>query len=260
MAESSALNSVAPASAGTRADAHAAPTQPAVCLEIEGLHAWYGESHILHGIDLAVPEGHVLSLLGRNGSGRSTTLRAILGLTSRRTGSIRIRGVETIKLPTHRLAALGLGWCPEERAIFASLSVEENLFLPPAYSSAGMAVEELYTLFPQLAERRRSPGTRMSGGEQQMLALARILRTGARLLLLDEISEGLAPVIVDKLESTLQLLKTRGYTIVLAEQNLGVAARLADAVVVVEHGQIVARFSAAELPAHRGEVEARLGL
>lgn len=244
-----------PAAAQPGADA-----VPAAALAVENLHAWYGESHILHGMRFEVAPGALLSLLGRNGSGRSTTLRAILGLTSRRTGSVRVGGVETIQLPTHRMAPLGLGWCPEERAIFATLSVEENLMLPPRVAEGGMSVEELYSLFPQLAERRRSPGTRLSGGEQQMLALARILRTGARLLLLDEITEGLAPVIVEKLEHTLLLLKQRGYTIVLAEQNLQVAARLADAVALVEHGAVAASFPVSELAARRADIEARLGV
>lgn len=237
-----------------------APVNTPAALELRGLHAWYGESHILHGMDFSVPEGALLSLLGRNGSGRSTTLRAILGLTSRRSGSVRVHGVETVALPTHRIAPLGLGWCPEERAIFATLSVEENLMLPPRIAAGGMPLDEIYGLFPQIAERRRSPGTRLSGGEQQMLALARILRTGARLLLLDEITEGLAPVIVDKLEDTLQLLKARGFTIVLAEQNLHVSARLADQVALVEHGQVCECFPATELAARRAEIEARLGV
>jgi branched-chain amino acid transport system ATP-binding protein len=229
-------------------------------LEVRELHAWYGESHILHGMNFELREGELLSLLGRNGSGRSTTFRALLGLTSRRSGSVRIRGHETIALATHRIAPLGVGWCPEERAIFASLSVEENLMLPPQIAAGGMHIDELYNLFPQLAERRRSPGTRLSGGEQQMLALARILRTGARLLLLDEITEGLAPVIVQKLEQTLLLLKTRGYTIVLAEQNLHVAARLADTVALVEDGKVLESFPASALESRRAEVEARLGV
>ncbi len=229
-------------------------------LQVRDLHAWYGESHVLHGIRFEVPEGQLISLLGRNGSGRSTTLRAILGLVGRRQGSARIHGVETIALPTHRIARLGVGWCPEERAIFSSLSVEENLHLPPRLAEGGMPLDELYTLFPQLAERRRSQGTRLSGGEQQMLALARILRTGARLLLLDEITEGLAPVIVERIEATLQLLKSRAYTIVLAEQNLGVASRLADHIALIEHGQVVEAFAASELPARRADVEARLGV
>jgi branched-chain amino acid transport system ATP-binding protein len=245
-----------PAQLGSPAVAADAP----IALAVEELHAWYGESHVLHGMSFAVPEGRLLSLLGRNGSGRSTTLRAILGLTSRRRGSVRIHGREVIGLPTHRIAPLGLGWCPEERAIFASLSVEENLMLPPRVAEGGMSVPELYELFPQLSERRRSAGTRLSGGEQQMLALARILRTGARLLLLDEITEGLAPVIVERLEATLRLLKTRGYTILLAEQNLQVAGRLADAVAVVEHGQVVEAFPVTELAGRRTEIEARLGV
>ncbi len=249
MPESAAANLI-PAPAGA----------PTPALAVSALHAWYGESHILHGIEFELQRGSLISLLGRNGSGRSTTLRAILGLTSRRSGSVRIHGVETIHLPTHRIAPLGLGWCPEERAIFASLSVEENLMLPPRVAEGGLSTEELYGLFPQLGERRRSPGTRLSGGEQQMLAMARILRTGARLLLLDEITEGLAPVIVEKLEATLQLLKARGFTIVLAEQNLHVAARLADVVALVEHGRVTETFPIAALAARRAEIEARLGV
>jgi branched-chain amino acid transport system ATP-binding protein len=216
-------------------------------LRIEGLNAWYGESHILHGVDLSVHEGEVVCLLGRNGAGRTTTMRAILGLTGSRTGSIRIKGEEAIKLPPHKVARLGVGYCPEERGIFASLSAQENLMLPRVTGSSAMSLEEIYRMFPNLAERASSPGTRLSGGEQQMLAVARILRTGARLLLLDEISEGLAPVIVQKLAETIQALKGKGYTIVLVEQNFRFAARLADRFYVMEHGRIVQQFAQSEL-------------
>jgi branched-chain amino acid transport system ATP-binding protein len=216
-------------------------------LRIEGLNAWYGESHILHGVDLAVQEGEVVCLLGRNGAGRTTTLRAIVGLTGARKGSIRIRGQEAIKLPPHRVARLGVGYCPEERGIFSTLSAEENLRLPPVTAQGGMSIEEIYAMFPNLQERANSPGTRLSGGEQQMLAVARILRTGARLLLLDEISEGLAPVIVQKLAETIRTLKARGYTIMLVEQNFRFAAPLADRFYVMEHGRIVHHFAQPEL-------------
>ncbi|PXW29700.1 ABC transporter ATP-binding protein [Paraburkholderia caballeronis] len=221
----------------------------AFALEIAGLQAWYGESHILHGVDLAVKRGEVVTLLGRNGAGRTTTLRAIMGLTGRRTGSIRIGGRETIQLPTHRIAHCGVGYCPEERGIFASLSCEENLLLPPAVvkGAQGMSIDEIYSMFPNLAERRHSQGTRLSGGEQQMLAVARILRTGANLLLLDEISEGLAPVIVQALARMIVTLKARGYTIVMVEQNFRFAAPLADRFYVMEHGRIVEHFGTAEL-------------
>ncbi len=218
-------------------------------LEIRDLHAWYGESHILHGVSLSVAPGEVVTLLGRNGAGRTTLLRAIMGLTGRRSGSIRVNGVEAIGLPTHRIAHLGIGYCPEERGIFSSLSSEENLLLPPQLKGAeeGMRVDEIYAMFPNLYERRHSQGTRLSGGEQQMLAVARILRTGARLLLLDEISEGLAPVIVQSLARTITTLKAKGYTIVMVEQNFRFAAPLADRFHVIEHGRVVESIAAAEL-------------
>jgi branched-chain amino acid transport system ATP-binding protein len=220
-------------------------------LEIAGLRAWYGESHVLHDVNLVVQPGEVVTVLGRNGSGRTTTLRAIMGLTGTRTGSIKINGVEAIGLPTHRIAHLGVGYCPEERGIFSSLSTEENLLLPPPVGKAdsAMSVEQVYALFPNLKERRTSQGTRLSGGEQQMLAVARILRTGARLLLLDEISEGLAPVIVQALGRMIVDLKARGYTIVMVEQNFRFAAPLADRFYVMEHGQVVESFVASELAA-----------
>ena len=207
-------------------------------LRLKALHAYYGESHILHGIDLHVNTGELVTLLGRNGAGRSTTLKAILGLVGKRTGSIQFNGQEITGLAPHRIARLGVGYCPEERGIFAGLSTEENLLLPPIAAPGGMTLDEIYTLFPNLLERRNSPGTRLSGGEQQMLAMARILRTGAKTLLLDEITEGLAPVIVKKLGEVIRLLKTRGYTIVLVEQNFRFAAPLADRHYVLEHGQV----------------------
>jgi branched-chain amino acid transport system ATP-binding protein len=216
-------------------------------LRVSGLHAFYGESHILHGIDFAVNRGELVTLLGRNGAGRTTTIKAILGLVGRRSGSIRIGDRETVTWPPHRIAHLGLGYCPEERGIFASLSCEENLLLPPAVGGGGMGLDELYAMFPQLAARRKSQGTRLSGGEQQMLALARILRTGAQLLLLDEVTEGLAPVIVQALGRVIRQLKERGYTIVLVEQNFRFAARLADRHYVVEHGRIVETVEGGEL-------------
>jgi branched-chain amino acid transport system ATP-binding protein len=231
-------------------------------LEIRHLQAWYGESHILHDVNLTVEQGEVVTLLGRNGAGRSTTLRAMMGLTGRREGSIKINGVESIHLPTYRIAHLGVGYCPEERAIFSSLSAEENLLLPPVVSQteSGMSVEEIYQMFPNLEERRDSQGTRLSGGEQQMLAVARILRTGARLLLLDEISEGLAPVIVQALARMILTLKAKGYTIVMVEQNFRFAAPLADRFYVMEHGQIVEKFSATELESKTAVLNELLGV
>ena len=218
-------------------------------LRITDLHSFYGESHILHGVDLTVNQGEVVTLLGRNGAGRTTTLKSIMGLVGRRTGSIKINGVEAIDLPPHKIARLGIGYCPEERGIFASLSCEENLLLPPAVASGGMSVEEIYQMFPNLEERRLSPGARLSGGEQQMLSVARILRTGAKLLLLDEISEGLAPVIVSALSEAIRVLRSKGLTIVMVEQNFRFAAPLADRLYVMEHGRIVEGFTASELEA-----------
>jgi branched-chain amino acid transport system ATP-binding protein len=231
-------------------------------LEIKNLQAWYGESHVLHGVDMVVQPGEVVTLLGRNGAGRTTTMRAILGLTGARKGSIKVHGVETIGMPTHRIAHHGIGYCPEERGIFASLSAEENLMLPPALKGAdkGMSVEEIYAMFPNLAERRHSQGTRLSGGEQQMLAVARILRTGAKLLLLDEISEGLAPVIVQKLAETVTALRRQGYTIVMVEQNFRFAAPLADRFMVMEHGRVVQQFTQAELPSRLERLHEYLGV
>lgn len=218
-----------------------------IALEINNLEAWYGESHILHGINLQVHQGEVVTLLGRNGAGRTTTLRAILGLTDKRTGSIKINGIETTHLLTHQIAPMGIGYCPEERGIFATLTAEENLFLPPIVDEGGFSVDEIYAMFPNLYERRSSPGTRLSGGEQQMLAMARILRTGANILLLDEITEGLAPVIVQKLGQVVKDLREKGYTIILVEQNFRFAAPLADRHYVVEHGKVVETVLSSEL-------------
>ena len=231
-------------------------------LEIANLQAWYGESHILHNVNMTVQPGEVVTLLGRNGAGRSTTLRAIMGLTGTRKGSIKVNGTEAIGLPTHKIAHLGIGYCPEERGIFSSLSAEENLLLPPQLNGAekGMSVAEIYAMFPNLEERRNSQGTRLSGGEQQMLAVARILRTGARLLLLDEISEGLAPVIVQGLARMITTLKSKGYTIVMVEQNFRFAAPLADRFYVMEHGQIVETFVASELSAKMPVLNELLGV
>jgi branched-chain amino acid transport system ATP-binding protein len=234
----------------------------APALEIANLHAWYGESHILHDVNLVVQPGEVVTLLGRNGAGRTTTLRAIMGLTGTRKGSIKIHGVEAIALPTYKIAHLGVGYCPEERGIFSSLSTEENLMLPPFVSKTdrGMSIEDIYAMFPNLKERRTSQGTRLSGGEQQMLAVARILRTGAKLLLLDEISEGLAPVIVQALARMITTLKAKGFTIVMVEQNFRFAAPLADRFYVMEHGQIVETFAAVDLHAKMPVLNELLGV
>lgn len=229
-------------------------------LRLSDVHAYYGESHILHGVNLHVNKGEVITLLGRNGAGRTTTLKSILGLVGRRTGSIVVKGQESVLLPPHKIAQMGLGYCPEERGIFASLSCEENLLLPPQVGPGGMTVEEIYSLFPNLKERRSSPGTRLSGGEQQMLAVARVLRTGANLLLLDEISEGLAPVIVQALGKAIRTLRERGYTTVMVEQNFRFAAPLADRFYVMEHGQIVEEFTAAELQSKMGMLKEYLGV
>ena len=231
-------------------------------LEIRNLEAWYGESHVLHGVDIVVQPGEVVTLLGRNGAGRTTTMRAVMGLTGTRKGSVKINGVETIAMPTHRIAHLGVGYCPEERGIFSSLSCEENLLLPPALKTKtpGMSVQEIYVMFPNLAERKNSQGTRLSGGEQQMLAVARILRTGANLLLLDEISEGLAPVIVQALARMITMLREKGYIVVMVEQNFRFAAPLADRCCVMEHGRIVEQFGASELQAKMSVLTELLGV
>jgi branched-chain amino acid transport system ATP-binding protein len=234
--------------------------RPAATIRASGLHAFYGESHILHGVDFEVSTGEVVALLGRNGAGRTTTLRALLGLITNRTGSVLINGQEAIGLPPHKIARLGVGYCPEERGIYASLSTEENLLLPPLLNTNGLSLEDIYTLFPNLKERRATQGTRLSGGEQQMLAVARILRTGARLLLLDEISEGLAPVIVQGLAETILELRRRGYTILMVEQNFRFAAPLADRFYVMERGRMAHSFNAAELPDKMTMVHEYLGI
>ncbi|HEX6707966.1 MAG TPA: ABC transporter ATP-binding protein [Albitalea sp.] len=229
-------------------------------LEVRDLQGWYGESHVLHGVSFHVDEGEVVTLLGRNGAGRTSTLRAIMGLIGSRKGSIRVHGSETIAMPTHKIARLGIGYCPEERGIFSSLSAEENLMLPPTLADGGMSVEQIYAMFPNLRERAASQGTRLSGGEQQMLAVARILRTGARLLLLDEISEGLAPVIVQKLAEMVVALRRQGYTIVMVEQNFRFAAPLADRFLVMEHGRVIQEFTQAELPQRINQLHEYLGV
>jgi branched-chain amino acid transport system ATP-binding protein len=231
-------------------------------LDIQNLHAWYGESHILHGVDLTVNRGEVVALLGRNGAGRTTTMRAIMGLTGSRKGSIKINGNETIGLATHKIAHFGVGYCPEERAIFSSLSCEENLLLPPVLkrSDLGMSVAEIYEMFPNLQERKLSQGTRLSGGEQQMLAVGRILRMGANLLLLDEISEGLAPVIVQALARMILTLKAKGFAVVMVEQNFRFAAPLADRFYVMEHGGIAEHFAVSDLEAKMPVLNQLLGV
>jgi len=229
-------------------------------LRVSGLHAFYGESHILHGVDFTVNRGEVVTLLGRNGAGRTTTMKAILGLVGSRSGSIMLNGREAVAMAPHKIAHLGVGYCPEERGIFSSLSCEENLMLPPVVASGGMTVDEIYDMFPNLKERRNSQGTRLSGGEQQMLAVARILRTGAKLLLLDEISEGLAPVIVQALGRMIRTLKEKGYTIVMVEQNFRFAAPLADRFYVMEHGRIVEAVDSSELSAKMDTLHEYLGV
>jgi branched-chain amino acid transport system ATP-binding protein len=229
-------------------------------LRVTGLHAFYGESHILHGVDFTVNRGEVVILLGRNGAGRTTTLKAILGLVGSRSGSVLINGREAIDLPPHQIAHLGVGYCPEERGIYASLTADENLLLPPLVGSGGMSIEEIYAMFPILKDRRGTQGTRLSGGEQQMLAVARILRTGAKLLLLDEISEGLAPVIVQVLSRIIHALRDKGYTIVMVEQNFRFALPLADRFYVMEYGQIVDDFAASALQDKLAMLSIRLGV
>ena len=230
-------------------------------LEINNLNAWYGESHVLHGINLSVNKGEVICLLGRNGAGRTTTLRAVLDLVSSRTGSIKVNEIDVIGMPTHEVARLGIGYCPEERGIFTSLTCEQNLMLPPKVGEGmAMSVDEIYQMFPNLYERRSSPGGKLSGGEQQMLSIARILRTGANILLLDEITEGLAPVIVHKLSEVVRTLKERGFTIILVEQNFRFASKLADRNYVIEHGQVVKIVERSELGANEERLRVLLGV
>jgi branched-chain amino acid transport system ATP-binding protein len=229
-------------------------------LTVAGLNGWYGESHILHGMDFDVPGGSVVTLLGRNGAGKTTTLRAVMGMLGRAAGSIRFEGAEIRGLASNRIARRGIAYCPEERGIFASLSVEENLLLPPVVRPGGMTVPEIYQIFPNLLERKRSPGTKLSGGEQQMLAIGRILRTGARLLLLDEPSEGLAPVIVQRIGEVIRTLKAKGFTILLVEQNFRFAATVADRHYVVEHGRVIDRIDNADIAKSTDKLHLYLGV
>jgi len=244
------------ASPGASRDAAAATP----LLAVRDLHAWYGESHILHGITFDVRAGEVVTLLGRNGAGKTTTLKSIMGVVPRREGSIAFEGVETIRLPSNRIARHGIAWCPEERGIFSSLNVEENLLLPPVVREGGLTVEQIYELFPNLRERRKSQGTKLSGGEQQMLAIGRILRTGARLLMLDEPTEGLAPVIVQQIGRTIGKLKAQGFTILLVEQNFRFAATVADRHYVVEHGRVIDMIANADLDANMAKLHDYLGV
>ncbi|MBR9971633.1 ABC transporter ATP-binding protein [Magnetospirillum sulfuroxidans] len=229
-------------------------------LKVEGLEAWYGESHILHGMKFEVHDGEVVTLLGRNGAGKSTTMRSIMGMVAKRKGSIAYEGTETIAMASNKIARLGLALCPEERGIFASLNVRENMVLPPVIKPGGLPLSEVYDLFPRLAERANSQGTKLSGGEQQMLAIARILRTGAKFLLLDEPTEGLAPVIVQHIGEIIRQLKQRGFTILLVEQNFHFAATVADRHYVVEHGHVIDMIPNAELQANMGKLKGYLGV
>ena len=233
---------------------------PEPLLEVRDLHAWYGESHVLHGVDFEIHAGETVTLLGRNGAGKTTTLKSIMGIVGRRRGSVRLDGRELVGLPSNQIARLGLAFCPEERGIFASLTVEENLLLPPTVRSGGLSVDAIYELFPNLKERLRAGGTTLSGGEQQMLAIGRILRTGARLLLLDEPTEGLAPVIVQQIGATLRRLKREGFTILLVEQNFRFAATVADRHYVMEHGRVVDMIANAELEANMVKLHDYLGV
>ena len=241
----------------------AAPIATAVStplLAVRGLNAWYGESHILHGIDFEVRAGEVVTLLGRNGAGKTTTLKSIMGIVPRREGAIQFEGHELIRMPSNRIARQGIAYCPEERGIFASLNVEENLLLPPVVRPGGLSVGQIYEIFPNLLERRTSQGTKLSGGEQQMLAIGRILRTGARLLLLDEPTEGLAPVIVQQIGRTIARLKEQGFTILLVEQNFRFAATVADRHYVIEHGRVVDMIRNAELDSNMDKLHDYLGV
>jgi branched-chain amino acid transport system ATP-binding protein len=233
---------------------------PDPMLEVRGLNAWYGESHILHGVDFDVREGEVVTLLGRNGAGKTTTMKSIMGLVGKRTGSVKFRGVETINMRSDKIAYLGIALCPEERGIFASLNVTENLMLPPITAPGGLTVEEIHTLFPNLKERANSQGTKLSGGEQQMLAIGRILRTGAKLLLLDEPTEGLAPVIVQQIGRTIRAIKERGFTVLLVEQNFRFAATVADRHYVMDHGAVIDMIPNAELESSMEKLHDYLGV
>jgi branched-chain amino acid transport system ATP-binding protein len=229
-------------------------------LRVRDLHAWYGESHILHGMTFSVAEGEVVTLLGRNGAGKTTTLKSVLGIVGQRKGSVVIEGNETIGHASNRIARLGIAYCPEERGIFASLDVEENLMLPPVIRPGGMTVDEIHAVFPNLKERRRSQGTKLSGGEQQMLAIGRILRTGARLLLLDEPTEGLAPVIVQQIGNVIRTLKQKGFTILLVEQNFRFASTVADRHYVVEHGRVIDEIRNEEIAQNIDKLHDYLGV
>ncbi|TAJ88193.1 ABC transporter ATP-binding protein [Reyranella sp.] len=229
-------------------------------LKVAGLQSWYGESHILHGVDFEIRRGELVTLLGRNGAGKTTTLKSIMGIVEKRTGSITFEGQETVGQPSDKIARRGIAYCPEERGIFSSLNVDENLSLPPVVKPGGLSIEEIYTLFPNLLERRRSQGTKLSGGEQQMLAIGRILRTGADLLLLDEPTEGLAPVIVQRIGEIIRQLKTRGFTILLVEQNFHFAATIADRHYVMEDGRVVDTVVASDVQQSIGKLQAYLGV
>ncbi len=229
-------------------------------LKVEGLQSFYGESHILHGVDFEIRRGEVVTLLGRNGAGKTTTMKSVMGIVTKRQGSVRFDGTETIGMPSNHIAHLGIAFCPEERGIFSSLNVDENLTLPPVIKPGGLSVDEIFTLFPNLKERRKSQGTKLSGGEQQMLAIGRILRTGATLLLLDEPTEGLAPVIVQRIGEVIKLLKQRGFTILLVEQNFRFAALVADRHYVMEDGRIVDHFHGHELEANAAKLHDYLGV
>lgn len=229
-------------------------------LQVRGLNAWYGESHILHGVDFDVKQGEVVTLLGRNGAGKTTTMKSIMGLVGKRSGSVTFNGTETIDLRSDRIAHLGIAICPEERGIFASLNVTENLMLPPVIAPGGLTVAEIHTLFPNLKERASSQGTKLSGGEQQMLAIGRILRTGAKLLLLDEPTEGLAPVIVQQIGRTIRAIKERGFTVLLVEQNFRFAATVADRHYVMDHGVVIDEIANAELDANMDKLHDYLGV
>ena len=236
-----------------------APVPDAV-LEVTNLHAWYGESHILHGVNFAVRKGELVTLIGRNGAGKTTTMKSLQGIVGQRKGSVNFAGRELVGLPSHRIARLGMALCPEERGIYASLTVKENLLLPPTVAPGGLGIAEIYKLFPNLAEREKSQGTKLSGGEQQMLAIARILRTGASFLLLDEPTEGLAPVIIEQIGNAIGQLKAKGFTILLVEQNFRFAAQVADRFLVMEHGRIVDEIPRADLDRRIGDIQAYLGV
>ncbi len=248
MTEAAAIKSASTSAAG------------AAVLSVQNLEAWYGESHILHGIDFNVNAGEVVTLLGRNGAGKTTTLKSVMGIIGKRTGSIRFGGQEIIRATSDRIARMGIAFCPEERGIFASLDVRENLLLPPIVRSGGLSLDQIFDLFPNLKERLNSQGTKLSGGEQQMLAIARILRTGARFLMLDEPTEGLAPVIIQQIGHTIARLKNEGFTILLVEQNFRFAATVADRYYIVEHGKIIDGFANSELQANMGKLHTYLGV